>query len=62
MRHLVHEPQIALSMMSFPVDFQAALQPTPTLDSTHYPQLLTSSGDDWLRDVEKDRAADGSAP
>jgi hypothetical protein len=30
--------------------------------STHYPQLLTSSGDDWLRDVEKDRAADGSAP
>ncbi len=45
MRHLVHEPQIALSMMSFPVDFQAALQPTPTLDSNH------AGLRDWTRDA-----------
>jgi hypothetical protein len=31
-----------------------------TVFATHYPQLLTSSSEDWLRDVERESAAQSS--
>jgi len=30
--------------------------------TTHYPQLLSATGDDWLSDVERDQGAQGPAP